>query len=83
MKSVFFKISLSLAITSSLMAFSEDRAVATTSAPITLAESQLYVAPDTAVHSLNQTINLKKGHDKLQLNLAKCHFCLSNFSWRW
>jgi hypothetical protein len=70
MKSILFKTALSLAIASSLIIFDDRKAISFTSTPVTLAESQLYVAPDAAVHNFNQTINLKKGQDKLQLILT-------------
>jgi hypothetical protein len=37
---------------------------------VTLAESQVYVAPSASLQKLSQTINLKKGQDKLELTLT-------------
>ena len=38
--------------------------------PITLDESKLFVAPNTSLQRFSQTINLKKGQDKLNLTLT-------------
>ena len=70
MKSIFGKTALALSIVAASGPVTLRSASADTNAPITLSQSQLYVAPDTAVHRLSQSINLQKGQDKLQLDLT-------------